>query len=442
MTRARLVVAGFAIASALAGSLEGSGVRFSRLTPCPDAGLIRFQAVDPAAPGPDTLCLDPGTGGLHWEGGPVRGLARGNGDTVYAATIAGAAVLVSERAVGFIPWVQPVRSLGSGVPSAWPATRTPVPRSRKIAARPVGEVVVFPERYLPCKGGSLVFLVEAEHPPRPGLMLYDLHSRAPDGVEWMLRRNLEVRAWVLSPDSSRWALAAREHRPDYGGEIREVILAGVGHQVETFALGIPLALLWDGAEGLWCLNREGSLFRLRTGPDVWSVDRARFGAPACECPLGESESVWVWMSPGRYADPESASRFAESVQAERSLGSARAWVVRDAQGAHRPVWGGHLTRRALEEAIDEPPVPGSERTAVPVTTEDYVGTVARILMTRENGEAVIRQVKHGDTTASELWWRFLARPDWIRLAGPWGVADPGPGRRADLLPVDTPRTAP
>lgn len=416
---------GVGVAESRAGAIQ-----FSRLTACPESGQVTFLATDSGSAWVDTLCLDPGKGRLLWSGGPIRGLAGGDGDTVYAATLAGVLTFSSGRQISFQRWKGQGTTVAGRAPDSWPGAPGVTPR---VAPVLTDEIYVFPERYWSGAGGSTVFLSDAEYESKPGIFLYDLHSRDAAGVEWLLRRDLEVRGWVLSPDSLHWAVIAMEHRRDYGGETKEVALVGQGHRLETFMLGMPAALLWDGASRLWHLNTQGELHVIQIGstpvPDAdsgvttfrttWSATRAPVRAESCGCDPGEPEQVWAWMAPGRYTYPGAAWRHVREIQSRDPDGLRRAWVVETHEG-WRAVWGGFLGEDALRSGIPEPPVPGALATQVPVDPESFTGTVTRIQLNRERGEASLRLVSHAGESASEIWWRYLSTARWVRMAGPWG----------------------
>ncbi len=439
---AAAVLLGAALAAAGPGAAGAGPVIFSGLAACPDSGRLVFTARDADLAATDTLSLDPGTGTLAWHGGPVRGLALGAGDTVYAAVLTGVAVLAGERPAGFLPWVRVPTGRLEGPVSAWPRLRVPGLPPSAEAAEPAGPAIPFPERYHPLADSTLLFLTSAEHAGPQGRLLLDLHGRGPDGVEWILARNLEVRRWVVSSDGGRWALAARVHRPDYGGEVLEVVLAGVGVRTERFDLGRPRSLAWDPAGTLWILTEDGALMHITPGSGAWTVNRVRPAASAAPCPPAPPERVWVWMSPGRYRNPDAALLAADAYRPAGAQGTRRAWVARDDAGAYRPVWGGMLDRESLLSDLPEAPVPGAAPARVRVDAGQISGTVARVRMNGQDGVAALRHVVRDGRTLSEIWWRFLTRPRWVRLAGPWG---PNGSRGTALTPpppVDTPDDRP
>ncbi len=433
----------FAVAAALAALAAGGlvptsapagPVRFSRLTACPEARGFAFLAQDDEFQRPDTLFAAPSVGRLEWLGGPVRGFAL-RGDTAYAATLLGVCEIPPKGPGSFFAWEGVVPGRLEVDPSRWPARRGGAIRGS--GAHPVGDVWIFPERYLPLRDSSRVFLTDAEHPPGRGTMLYDLHTRDPQGTEYMAVRNLEVRTWVVSDDSLHWALAARLHRPDYGGEVLEAVVAGIGARVETFALGEPRSLVWDGANHLWVLLQNGDLRRLTPGPSAWSNTRVDPSAGALPCPLGPPETVWVWRSPLKYTQPQAAERFAATVQSRLDCG--RTWVVAHEDGSWRPVWGGFLTREALLQEMPKPPVPDAAAVAVPAGDSHPEGTVARVRMMEENGVATLRNITRNGRTASEFWWRYLPKQQGVRIAGPWGLGGPDSWGGGS---IDTPGTGP
>jgi hypothetical protein len=438
--RARALLAGAAVLAGLGGralvpdSAQAGPIRFSRLTACPHERGFAFLAQDDDFSRPDTLFAVPSAGRLDWLGGPVRGLAL-QGDTVYAATLLGVCKIPPSGSGSFLPWEGAAEGRLDVDPSRWPALRDGAIRA--AGAHAAGDVWIFPERYVPLRDSSRVFLTDAEHPPGRRTMLYDLHTRDPRGTEYMAVRNLEVRSWVVSDDSLHWALAVRLHRPDYGGEIIEAIVAGIGARVETFTLGEPRSLIWDGANRLWVLLENGDLQCVTPGPSAWSNARVDPSAGALPCPLGPPEVVWAWRSPLKYTQHQAAERFAATVQS--GLDRGRAWVVEHDDGSWRPVWGGFLTREALFQEMPEAPVPDAAAVAVPAGDSHPEGTVARVRMTEENGVATLRNVSRNGRTASEFWWQYFPKQQGVRIAGPWGLGGATPGRGGS---VDTPGTGP
>jgi hypothetical protein len=391
-------------------------------------------ARDPGYPFPDTLEIDPGNGELAWCGGPARSFVKTAGDTLLVATLAGVVQLADATPVGFIPWVRREGPVAGLDPATWPVPRRPLPESEPPS--PIGPVNVFPQRYVPLADSTRVFLTQADSPPsRTGLFL-DLHTRSPDGIEWLGRRNLEVRAWVVPGDSLHWAFAAREHRPDFGGEVRDVVIVGRGHRMDTFAIGRPIAMLWDAAPSLWVLTAQGRLIRLSPGPERWIQQVPGLAAGMPSCAPGKPERIWVWMGPGRYESERAAAERAGEVRADHPSLRLRAWAVRTDQRLFAPVWGGGLTEELLVNEIAEPPVPGAERTLVAVHPRTCGGPVGQAALPRARGEAVLRLIRRGEDSVSELWWRYDAVARWERLAGPWAPPlDP-----ADL--VDAPEAGP
>jgi hypothetical protein len=411
-------------------------VLFSGLAPCDSSGSVVLLAHDPLYAVPDTLSVDPGMGALRWHGGPARGFAGGGGDTLLVATLAGVVRLAGGAPAGTAPWVRREGSVPGPYPETWPLPRSPL--GELTPPTFVGGVTVFPRRYVSLRDSSRVFLTDADSPPRPGLFL-DLHTRASDGVEWLARRNLEIRTWVLPGDSLHWAFAAREHRPDYGGEIREVVVVGRGHRTDTFAIGRPLAMMWDSLPSLWVLTARGSLVRLRPGRDRWTQQVPALAAAPSPCPPGGRERVWVWMSPGRYQTEEAAAQRAHEVRTARPSLRLRAWAVPAEPGLYAPVWGGGLTEELLVREIAESPVPGAERARVVVHPRASGGPVGRAMLATADGEAVLRLIRRGEESVSELWWRYDRVGRWNRLAGPW---DAPLDRLRPPASVDAPEEAP
>jgi len=384
--------------------------------------------------------VDPATGETTWCGGPVRGLAAGRGDTVYAAFLTGATILAGGRPAAYVPWGAVAGGWRDGGPADWPRLRRgALPGAR--AATPAGPVRVLPERYHPLADSTLVFVTDAEHAPGTAPLLCDLHARGRNGTEYVLARNLELRAWVESIDRRAWACAARVHRPDYGGEIRDVVLAGTGVRVESFDFGRCRSLLWDDTGTLWTLSEDGRLMRMAPGPDRWTVTPVNPALGTAPCPPAAAESLWVWRAPGRYRSPEPALNVAESVAAGPG-DPPRNRVIREGDGAYRAVWGGFLTRSGLLAALSAPPVPGARAVRVRADRGDFATVTARLRLERRNGVALLRHVRSGGETASELWWRFLTRPRWVRLAGPWGLARGLDPREEAPGSVDTPTASP
>jgi hypothetical protein len=416
----------------------GAGpVLFSRLTPCPDSDLLVLTARDTDPAHPDTLAVDPATGEITWGGGPVRGLAAGEGDTVYAALLTGMVVLTGIRPAAYLPWGAVAAGWRDGGPSDWPRLRRGAfPEAR--GAVPAGPVRLLPERYHPLSDSTLVFVTDAERSPRSDAPLYDLHARGTNGTEYVLARNLELRTWVESRDRRAWAAAARIHRPDYGGEVTDAVLAGTGVRVESFEFGPCRSLLWDATGALWALYEDGSVMRMDPGPAGWTVTRVNPVLRPVPCRPGPPESLWVWRSPGRYRTPEAALNVVESV-IRGSGDPPESRVVREADGAYRPVWGGGLTRSELLAAFPAPPVPGARAVRVRADRGDFAAVTARLRLNHRNGIALLRHVTARGETASELWWRFLTRPRWVRLAGPWGLARGLDPREEAPGSVDTPR---
>ena len=367
-------------------AVNAGPVLFSRLTPCPDSDALVVTARDTDPARPDTLAVDPATGDIAWCGGPVRGLAAGEGDTVYAALLTGAAVLAGTRPAGYLPWGAVGTGWRDGSPSDWPRLRRgALPAAR--AASLAGEVRILPERYHPLAESTLVFVTDAERNPDPGALLYDIHARGPGGTEYILARNLELRAWVQSPDGRAWAVAARAHRPDYGGQVHEVVLAGTGVRVESFDFGRCRSLLWDGAGALWTLYEDGSVMRMDPGPTGWTVTRVDPVLAPLPCRPGAAESLWVWRAPGRYRSPEAALSVAETV-VDGPPRAFRSRVVQDGDGAYRPVWGGDLTEAGLLTAFPGPPVPGARSVRVRADRGDFAKVVARIRVQRQERHRV------------------------------------------------------
>ncbi len=409
------------------GPADAGPVLLSRLTACEPDRSILFVADDPDAPGPDTLLARPGAGELAWLGGPVRGMALGEEDTLYAATLLGVSVLDKGRAAAFLRWGDMAAGRPGLDPGLWPPLRRgSLPESLR-AAVPVGDVKMLPERYHPLADGNLLFLVDAEQPPNGRRLLQDLHARDSRGREYLLARNLGVRTWVVAGDSLHWALAARVYRPDYGGQEAEVVLAGMGTRVETFERGPVAAMLWDDDPDLWVLLEDGVLLGIHPAEGAWRVRPAAPAVASTPCTPGPPESLWVWAAPGRYTDADAARLHGEAVH--RRLSSGMAWVHALDDGRYRPVWGGFLSEKTLRRKIAEPPVPGARVRTVRVDTGETAGTAARLRVPALDGIAILRHVNRGDVIASELWWRFTSRPHEVRLAGPWGFEDPPESRR-------------
>ncbi len=439
--RAALLLAALAAAAPAPAPAAAGPVLFSGLARCPAESALVFTARDSLFLRPDSLWCAPARGELRWTGGPVRGLAFGGGDTVYAAVLLGVSVLAGGGPVAFLPWARVPDGRLSVDPAAWPPVRAGAVRP-EAPALPVPGAQVLPERYYPLAGGNLLFLVDAEHPPRGRTFLYDLHARGPDGVELLLVRNLEPRLWVLHSDSLRWALAARVHRADYGGEVREVVAAGIGARVATFDVGRPRLMGWSGSGELWILLQDGDLMRLVPGPQAWRTDRVRPAAFHPGCAPAGAESLWVWMGPGRYRERDAALREAGGVRRGLGTGGGVAWVIEQPRGAYRPVWGGYLDRESLLGAMAESPVPGGVLARVGTGGGQVAATVAKVRLAEAGGVAAIHNVTRGGAAASELWWRFLSRPEWVRLAGPWGLGSARPAGPGLLPSVDTPPNAP
>jgi|GEM_PF-4238492 len=394
------------------GAIEGT--RFSRLTSCGEH--ILFLARDPGEPRADTLLADPATAVLTWGGGPYRGLAAGRGDTVFAACRLGVDVFSGGERVAFHPWVLP---LGGRLSEndVWPPVRGASPEVRR-PARTAASVEWFPERYLPLKGGSLLFLIDAEHPPADGVLLQDVHARRTDGVEWTLARNLQVLRWVVSSDSTAWALAARLHLPDYGGTLRDVVLAGRGDTVHRFDVRTPASLLWEDSGALWILDGEGRLVRIVPQDGAWTwrpVERAR---RAVCCAPAAAESLWTWTLPAAYPDSLRALREARTRPRDDDGNPILTWAGRRGS-AFVPCWGAYFSRAELHAGLPDPPREGARVERVPVSGGGYLGPVARIHLKSPAGEAVLRSVGRNGANASELWWRFTGGGGWVRLAGPW-----------------------
>jgi len=427
-TRSKLI-GGCARVLAAAVLLVGAGqlhadpapVQFRGLTVCPEDSCLVFEAADDITLA-DTLSLDPGTGRLRWVGGPVRGLAAA-GDTVLAATRLGEFCLAGDGDTAFAewetPWLEDSPSEAVGFeppPPAWPNTRTQAPRPRRSATQ-VGPAVPFPERYFPLADGTLLFLVDAEHPVRPDRRMVDLHARLTDGVEWELARNLEVRCWVHSSDSLSWAMAALIHVADYGGGTRDVVLAGRGGNVQTFEVGDPRALLWQDG-GLWVLNMEGRLNHIAPSRGPWSVEPVELAGAPCACPPGPDEGVWTWSSPALSRTPEQAET---RVQAGlRVAGTSLAGWVAPVPGGFVPCWGGSFSREGLTTSLATPPEAGAEPRPMPVTGSTFRGPVTRVTAPALGGVATLRRVGPAGQAAGELWWRFTGGGAAVRVAGPWG----------------------
>ena len=443
MRHARAVAAVLFLAAAAtlgaAAPAETEPVILSRLTACDADRSVLFTAWDPAAPGPDTLRARPGAGALAWLGGPVRGLALGADDTLYAATLLGVSVLNDGRPVAFLPW-DVLSGQGPGLdPGLWPPLRGAALPAGIRPAIATGKALMLPERYHPLAAGHLLFLTDAEQPPEPGLLLHDLHARDPEGREFLLARNLEVRTWVVASDSLHWALTARLHRPDYGGHVVEALLTGVGTRVETFDPGPVAALAWDARFRLWALVADGRLLGIHPAEAAWRVQTVNPALERCPCTAGPPESLWVWAAPGRYEDRDAARQHGETVQ--RRLGGGTTWVRRLDDGGFRPVWGGFLSERTLKQKMPDPPVPGARVETVRVDSGEVAGTAARLRMPNLNGIATLRHVIRDERIASELWWRFTSSPREVRLAGPWGFEGPSRGAVNGPL-VDSPQREP
>jgi hypothetical protein len=282
----------------------------------------------------------------------------------------------------------------------------------------VGETIPFPERYFPLGDGSLLFLIDAEHPVRRDRRMVDLHARLTDGVEWELARNLEVRQWVLSSDSLSWAVAAVGHIADYGGDARDVVVAGRGGNVQTFELGDPSAVVWDDAGRLWILTRTGDLNAVTPAAGAWTSRRVDVSDRQCRCTPGDAESLWTWASPAPSGTPELASdRAREGLR--RAGVSTAAWVAK-VEGGFVPCWGGAFTRETLLATLGVPLEPGAEPRRIPVEGSTFLGPVARVHAPELGGVATLRRVGPTSRGAGELWWRFTGGKAAVRLAGPWG----------------------
>ena len=399
------------------------GTRFYGLIACENR--IVFVAED-AGGAADTLALDPTRGKLFWLGGPVRGLARADGNTVCVATRLGVHVLTSSIR-WFARWTVPPGGPITADPAGWPKTRTPLP-STPVAPTVPGEVTPFPERYIPLADGNLMFLVDAANPPDNRTLRYDLHTRFETEVEWRVARNLEVRGWVVSPDSLSWALVGRVHRPDYGGEVRDVVLAGRHATSQTFFLDGPRALLWDGAGRLWVWTAAGSLTRLEPGDGAWRVEAVDLAETDPPCAPGEAESIWVWTDPRSFSDRMAALRAARSATGDHT---PTPWAAEGTRGAWQACWGGFLTEAALRDVAPDPPAPEARITRVPAA--GFLGPAGKLRDPDLAGTATLRSALHHGRPASELWWRFDGTDRPVRMAGPWIAPELTPDERTSVM---------
>lgn len=387
------------------------GVRFSQLTSCPGGSLV-FLAQDSEGAASDTLCLRPQSGELQWIGGPVRSLARSNG-RLFAATRLG---LLDMESRNLHPWQRPIVGLLPEETDSWPSLKTPLEHSLKGVPQ-IGKTTPFPERYLRLADGTLVFLVDAANPHTYDYRLHDLHTRIEDKVEWRLNRNLEVREWVLSPDSLSWAVVGRLHLPDYGGSQREVVIAGKHGVSHTFSLGTPRSVFWDEGKVLWIWTEEGDLYRLHPQEGAWGQEKVDVKQIDCPCPPNEPEGLWAWTLPQPYAQKESALAQLSRMKDPGDGSLIRTWLSNESSNSFRPCWGAYLTEAALRQSLPSPPVPGA--VARKVAPGTYAGTVAQVRVPENTGIATLHQVDRQGGMASEIWWRFNGGGSPVRMVGPW-----------------------
>lgn len=399
----------------------GTGVRFQGLAPCADGRLLVFRAVGPRDVRPDTLCLNPETADLYWGGGAIRGLAAGHADTVIAATRVERLTFVGGSLTDRRPWRTPVPDAIPADVASWPAVRNPVGLAVARPAGHPGPVEPFPERYLRLRDGTVIFLIDAEHPPHFKERFHDLHARLRGETEWTVSRNLAVRGWVVSPDSTSWALAARGHVPDYGGGMRDVVIAGRGESIHTFPLPVPEALLWDGAGWLWVLDGAGRLLRIRPTPGAWETREIDAADDRCGCAPDGVDSVWTWTVAAAGSNRAEILAGALDLESSHPEPTPSPWVSWDENGRPLLCFGGYPSREALLAADGRAPVTGAEIRRAPLVDENFVGTAERLPLRTAGGTATLRHVHQDGRAASEIWWRFTTRERAVRMAGPWGL---------------------
>ena len=388
-----------------AGWEEGNCALFRGVGVCSEHGHLVFENISPVSGVGDTLCIEVSSGRLFWSGGPFKALAQTQDMVVTASSFAAVGYREGVRE-GIHYWNRPLKSAEQmQVPQDWGTVRP---------AKEFGPIQPFPERYHRLADGTVVFLQDAENPPRERGPWYDLHLRLSSTTEWLAARNLRPRSWVLNADTTGWAMAAVQWEPDFGGRLTQVVLAGVGQQSERFELHWDSAL-WERGQRLWGLDPQGEITTIEPGPGAWKVRKPQ--APGHTCGHGPDapETKWTWMLPRSFATYQQAEEYGYTLPAVKN--NPR-WIKRTGTG-YQVCLGSAENEKLLRNAIQDPPVPGAKTKNVTVWDSQYTGVPTHFASSDLGGEVSLRYLQNDTCRVSELWWRFHGNGNWVKLAGPW-----------------------